>query len=145
MRATSTSAPTASRSARSACAWPPRPSSTSWPASRASTCASAGAAGRASRSRPGAGATSRSTSGRRLRRPDSALALLGLRDDADVGPRLLPLAEDLLGLLVVDRAGDDHVVALLPLGRRGHLVLGGELQRVDDPEHLVEVRPVVMG
>src|SRR5690348_142265 len=38
-----------------------------------------------------------------------------LGDDADVGLRLLPGAEDLLGLLVVHRAGDDDVLALLPV------------------------------
>ena len=49
------------------------------------------------------------------------------------------LAEDLLRILVRDRAGDDHVVALLPLRRRRDLVLRGQLQRVDHAQHLVEV------
>ena len=48
----------------SGCAWPTRPSSTSWPASAACACATDGAAGTASRSPPPAGATSASTSGR---------------------------------------------------------------------------------
>src|SRR4051794_31038769 len=68
-----------------------------------------------------------------------ASALRGLRHDPDVGLRRLPLAEDLLGLVVGDRARDDHVLALLPVHRRGDLVLGGELERVDDAQHLVEV------
>src|SRR3954468_12843060 len=69
----------------------------------------------------------------------ASCGLLGLRNDADVGLRRLPLAEDLLGIVVRDGPGDDHVVALLPLSRRRDLVLRGELQRVDDPKHLVEV------
>src|SRR5207247_751921 len=44
--------------------------------------------------------------------------LLRLRHDADVGLGGLPLAEDLLGLVVRDRPGDDDVVALLPVHRR---------------------------
>src|SRR5262249_17188044 len=46
-----------------------------------------------------------------------------LRDDPDVGLGLGPLAEDLLGLVVGDRAGDHDVFALLPVHRRGDLVL----------------------
>ena len=49
------------------------------------------------------------------------------------------LAEDLLGLVVGDRAGDDHVLALLPVDRGGDPVLGGQLQGVDHPQDLVEV------
>src|SRR3546814_13128930 len=57
---------------------------------------------------------------------------------AQVGLLLFPAArEHLLGLLVVDRRHDDDVLALLPVHRRRHLVLGGELQRVDDAQHLV--------
>src|SRR6185437_10925430 len=61
----------------------------------------------------------------------SRAALLRLGDDADVRLGRFPLAEDLLGLVVGDRAGDDDVLARLPVDRRGHLVLGGQLQRVD--------------
>src|SRR5436305_15124432 len=64
---------------------------------------------------------------------------LRLGDDADVRLRGLPVAEDLLGLVVGDGAGDDDVLALLPVHGCGHLVVGGELQGVDDPQHLVEV------
>src|SRR5215471_12102991 len=67
--------------------------------------------------------------------------LLRLGDDADVGLGLFPLAEDLLGLVVVDGPGDDHVLALLPVDRRGDLVVRGQLKRVDHAEHLVEVAP----
>src|SRR5262249_58149909 len=60
--------------------------------------------------------------------------------DADVGPRRFPaLRVLLLGFLVADRAGDDDVLAMLPIHRRRYLVLGGELQRIDHPQHLVEV------
>src|SRR5438093_1524946 len=72
-------------------------------------------------------------------RPCRSGVSLGLGHDPDVGLRLLPVAEDLLGLVVRDRPGDDHVVALLPVHRSGHAVLGRELQRVDDPQDLVEV------
>src|SRR4051794_25360378 len=68
-----------------------------------------------------------STSGR-----VSTAPLLGLRDDPDVRPGGLPLAECLLRLVVRDRARDDHLVALLPLGGGRDLVLRGQLQRVDD-------------
>ena len=57
----------------------------------------------------------------------------------------IPLAEDLLRLVVRDRAGDDHVLALLPVHGRRDPVLRGQLQRVDHAQHLVEVRPVVIG
>src|SRR6266481_7736492 len=63
-----------------------------------------------------------------------------LRHDANIGLRRLPaLRILLLGLVVADRTRDDHVLAVLPIHRRRHLVLGGELQRVDDAQHLVEV------
>src|SRR5262249_42880250 len=49
-----------------------------------------------------------------------------LRHDADVGPRRLPaLRILLLGVVVGDRAGNDHVFALLPVHRGRHLVFGG--------------------
>src|SRR5262249_17944761 len=38
-----------------------------------------------------------------------------------------------------DRTCDDHILAVLPVHRRRHLVLGGELQRVDHAQHLVEI------
>src|SRR5262249_28763027 len=48
-----------------------------------------------------------------------------LRDDADIGLRRLPTLRVLfLRFLVADRTGDDHVLALLPIHRRRHLVLG---------------------
>src|SRR5690349_16662281 len=62
-----------------------------------------------------------------------------VRNDPDVRLRLAPFAEELLGLVVRYGARDDHVLARLPLGRSRDLVLGGELERVDDPQHLVEV------
>src|SRR5205823_660677 len=62
-----------------------------------------------------------------------------LRHDPDVRLRLLPLAEDLLGLVVGDGAGDDHVVALLPVDGGRDLVLRGQLERIDHAQDLVEV------
>src|SRR5450756_319353 len=62
-----------------------------------------------------------------------------LRDDPDVGLRLGPVAEDLLSLLVGDRARDHDVLALPPVHRRRNLVLGGELKGVDHPQDLVEI------
>src|SRR5262249_49870205 len=77
--------------------------------------------------------TTPSRSAMQLRRVRSSAPnrSLWLRDDAHVRLRLLPLAEELLGLLVGDGAGDDHVLALLPVHRRRHLVVGRELQRID--------------
>ena len=60
--------------------------------------------------------------------PAFLLDLFRRRHDPDVGLGRLPLAEQLLGLVVGDRAGDDHVVALLPLRRRRDLVVRGQLQ-----------------
>src|SRR5271169_6739085 len=65
---------------------------------------------------------------------------LRLRHDADIGPWRLPtLRVDLLRLVVRDGAGNDHIIAVLPIDRRRHAVLGRELQRVDDAQHLVEI------
>src|SRR5215470_6442838 len=48
----------------------------------------------------------------------------GLRYDPDVGLRLVPVAEDPPGLVVRDRARDDHILALLPVDRGGDAVPG---------------------
>src|SRR6516225_5036609 len=66
-------------------------------------------------------------------RPEDAVARemsrLRLRHDADIGLGRLPaLRVLLLGFVVADRTRDDHVLAVLPIHRRRHLVLGGELQ-----------------
>src|SRR5262245_52982690 len=80
--------------------------------------------------------------GRGLRRalanPDACrMSGFRLRHDADIGLGRLPaLWVLLLGVLVRHRPGDDHVLAVLPVHRRRHLVLGGELQRVDHAQHL---------
>src|SRR5216684_800580 len=63
---------------------------------------------------------------------------LRLRHDSKVGPRRLPaLRILLLGILIAHRAGDDHILAIFPVHRRRDLVLGGELERVDDAQHLI--------
>src|SRR3990170_4332864 len=64
--------------------------------------------------------------------------LLRLRGYAQVRPGRLPaLREQLLRVVVVDRAGNNYILALLPVGRRGDLVLRGELHRIEHPQHLV--------
>src|SRR5438128_2375961 len=68
--------------------------------------------------------------------------LFRLLGDAQVRLGRLPaLREELLRLFVVDRAGDDHVLPLFPVGGGRHPVLRGELQRVERAQHLVEVAP----
>src|SRR6516162_1285472 len=75
-----------------------------------------------------------------LLRTIRCLSVPRLRHDADIGPRRLPaLRVGLAGVVVGDRARDDHILTLLPVHRRCHLVLGGELQRVYRAEHLVEI------
>src|SRR5205085_250057 len=74
-----------------------------------------------------------------VRWPTARSSLLRLRHHPDVRLRLLPVAEDLPRLVVRDRAGDDHVLALLPVHGRRDAVLGSQLQRVDHAQHLVEV------
>src|SRR5262249_43056445 len=65
-----------------------------------------------------------------LRRGHAASAVsTGLRHDADVRPRRLPVTKQLPRLLVGHGSGDDHVLALPPVHGRGHLVPGGQLQR----------------
>src|SRR4051812_35829563 len=71
---------------------------------------------------------------------DDEVALARLRHDPDIRSRRAPATRvRLLRVLVGDRARDDDVVALLPVHRSCHLVLRGELHRVDDTQHLVEV------
>src|SRR6516162_5241572 len=55
--------------------------------------------------------------------------------------RLPALRIDLPGLLVRHRAGDDHLLAGLPVGWRCDLVLRQQLQRVEHAQHLVEITP----
>ena len=63
------------------------------------------------------------------RRPTPARVSARLGHDPDVGPRRLPAVRIGLARLVVGhRAGDDHVVALRPVGGRGHLVLCCQLE-----------------
>ena len=65
---------------------------------------------------------------------------LRLRDEAQIGLHLLEtLRIFLLRVFVGDRGRDDDVVALLPVHRRRDIVACGELQRVDHPQHLVEI------
>jgi len=66
---------------------------------------------------------------------------IGLRRGPEIGLVGLVTGEQFGGIVIVDGRGDDHVAALFPVGRRRHLVLGGELQRIDHPQHLVEIAP----
>ena len=66
--------------------------------------------------------------------------LVGLGRDPQVGLERLPALRELrLGVLVGDGGDDDDVLAVLPVHRRGDPVVGGELERVDDAQDLVEV------
>jgi len=63
-----------------------------------------------------------------------------LRHNADVWSRCLEaLRPDRLGFVVTDGACDNHVFALFLVCGRGHSVFDHHLQRVDDPQHLVEI------
>ncbi len=76
----------------------------------------------------------------RARRPISSSQSLGCRNDAQIGLRRFPAVRVLrLGVLVGNRRDDDHVLALLPVHRRRHLVLGRELAGFEEAQHLVEV------
>src|SRR3954462_14715090 len=66
--------------------------------------------------------------------------LFRLPGDPQVGLGRLPaVREKLLRVFVADRAGDDHVLALLPVRRGRHAMLRRELHRVECPHDLVEV------
>ena len=66
---------------------------------------------------------------------------IGLRRHAQVRPqRLVALRKFLLDELgILQRRHDDDVLAVLPVARRRDPVVLGELQRIDHPQHLVEV------
>src|SRR5262249_3114896 len=65
-----------------------------------------------------------------------------LRNEPQVRLCCLPAARKLLtGLLVRDRRDNDYVLALPPVDRCGDRLYGGELERVEEPEDLVEVSP----
>src|SRR5438874_1143266 len=75
------------------------------------------------------------TSGTRPRR-----LLVGLRREPQVRLQRLPALRELrLCVFVGDCRSDDDVLALLPVDRCRHAVVRGELERVDDAQHLVEV------
>src|SRR5215469_13605903 len=60
--------------------------------------------------------------------------------DAHVGfHRLPPIRIKLLRLVVGYRASEDDVFTLFPVRRRRDAMLGSELQRVDDPQHFIEI------
>src|SRR5581483_417413 len=64
-------------------------------------------------------------------------ALLRLRNDAHIRLGGLPAAgEALFRLLVGYGTGDDHIFAVLPIGGRRDLVLGGQLEAVENTQDL---------
>jgi hypothetical protein len=81
--------------------------------------------------------TPRSLSPPRLPRLDGGAGLLlGQGSESEVWLDDPEVGEQLLGLLVLDRRVDDHVVARHPVDGRRHPVLVAGLQRVEDAQHL---------
>jgi PAS domain S-box-containing protein len=65
-----------------------------------------------------------------------------LLDDPQVRLGRLPASrEQLLRFVVAHRAGDDHVFAALPVHRRRDPVFGGQLDRIEHAQDLVEIAP----
>src|SRR5215831_5675125 len=63
-----------------------------------------------------------------------------LRDDPDIRLRRFPTVWiTLFGLFVGNGTGDNYVLALFPVNRRGDLVFGCQLKRVNHSEDFVEV------
>src|SRR5437867_1596002 len=70
----------------------------------------------------------------------NALQLLRLGNDPEIRLRRLPaLRITPLCLLVGDRTGDNHFFAWFPVDWGSHLVLRGQLQRVNHSQHLIKV------
>src|SRR5207237_130173 len=68
------------------------------------------------------------------------LRLLRLWDDPDIWPRRFPaLRITLLRLFVRHRASDDNILPGQPVDRGGYLVLCSQLQRVNHPQHFIEI------
>src|SRR5439155_24210645 len=68
--------------------------------------------------------------------------LLRLRNDSKIWLQCFPaLRITLLRLFVRYGARNDHIFPLLPIDGRCYLMLGRQLQRVDHPQHFVEVAP----
>ena len=69
-----------------------------------------------------------------------ATHLLRLRHNPQVGTRRFPaLRIDFLRIVIGDGARDDDILTRLPVHRRCDFVFGGELERVDDPQHFIEI------
>ena len=71
--------------------------------------------------------------------PPTPKALAGLFRDPQVGQFLFEAAKACLGVFIRHRRRDDHVFALGPSRGRGHLVFGGQLERIQRAEDFVEV------
>src|SRR5689334_7020718 len=69
-------------------------------------------------------------------------ASVRLWNDAQIGAGRLPAAGVLLTrLLVRDRGRNDHIVARPPVDRGGNPMRRGELARIEEAQHLVEIAP----
>src|SRR5262249_19519401 len=65
---------------------------------------------------------------------------VGLGSRPQVGFYLLvPLREQFIRVLIGHSGHNDAVLALLPVGGRSDLVVGGQLQGVNHPQNLLEV------
>src|SRR5262249_24873261 len=85
-------------------------------------------------------------SGQSTSTPDAATLSARLWHDPQIRLWRLPALRILPpGILVADRTGDDHILALLPVHRRRDSVLCGQLHGIDHPQHLVEVSTGVHG
>src|SRR5207248_10082117 len=70
----------------------------------------------------------------------NAANLFRLRDDSKIWLGRFPaLRITPLRLLVGNRAGDDNVLSWQPVDRRSHLMLRGQLKRIDHSQHFIEI------
>src|SRR6201993_2805403 len=78
--------------------------------------------------------------GAKVNAPKLDRLLARLRYDAHVRLHRLPtIRVKLLRLVVGHRRGEDDFFALFPVCGRRDAMLGGELQRVDDAQHFIEI------
>src|SRR2546425_12389549 len=78
-----------------------------------------------------------------LSRPQCRLnrsLLIRLRGIAQVGLHALEaFREERLGFSVVYGRGDDAILPVLPVGRRGDFELRGQLERINDSQKFIEI------
>ena len=72
--------------------------------------------------------------------------LMWLRHDAQIGFWGLPAAGiPFAGLFIRDRAGNDHILARLPVDRGGNLMFGVSWQESRSRSTSSKLRPLVIG